>query len=121
MLDSLSSTRHIWAQDCSLRFKAMPLPLRAAIPACKIKYAETYKKITGINMPKGCHMWVIFYLGEGDLLVVGFRKDHRRLPGTKGPHGMGQALISREDISGKLLLPKIRYLSWDPRRSIHFL
>lgn len=56
---------------------------------------------------------------EGDLLG-GCGKDHGRLPGRRGPYDMGQALIGKEGRSGKLLLPKIRYLSWGPRRTMHF-
>lgn len=59
--------------------------------------------------------------GEGNLLVVGCGNDHGSLPGRKGSHVMGQTLIGREDIGGKLLFPKIRYLSWGPRRTIRIL
>lgn len=121
MLDSLLSTRYTWTRDCSLGFKTMPLPLWAAMPAHKINCAETYTKITGGQHAKGMSCVGSILPGERDLLVVGYGKDHGRLPGRKGPHGVGQALIDRENIGGKLLLPKISYLSWGPRRTIHFL
>lgn len=53
--------------------------------------------------------------------MVGYGKDHGRLLGERESNGMGQALIGREDIGKKLLLLKIRYLSWGPREAIHFL
>lgn len=58
---------------------------------------------------------------EGDLFAVGCGKDHGKLPGRRGPYGMDQALIGREDRGGKLLCLKIRCLSWGPGRTMHFL
>lgn len=49
--------------------------------------------------------------GRRETFVSGYEKDHGRLPGRKGVYDMGQALIGREDRGGKLLLPKIKYLS----------
>lgn len=122
MCGSLLSTRHTWTQECSLGFKAMLLPLWAAISSHKIKSAETYTKITGGQHTKGMsHLDSILPRERETSLWLGMGRIMEDFLGERKSNGMGQALIGREDIGKKLLLLKIRYLSWGPRGAIHFL
>lgn len=99
----------------------MPPPLWAAMPAHKIKCAETYTKITGSQHAKGMSCVGSILPGERETsLWLGMGRIMEDFLGER-LRGMGQALIGREDVGGKLLLPKIRYLSRGSRRTIHFL